>query len=239
MARTVNAEEFAAKRGQILDIAGRHLDTVGYERLSIQDVRREIGMSNGAFYHYFTSKSALLIAYVERGQDELDGAFRAIVADPGLSAPEKFRRFFAALQQRRSDRRALIADLARVWFADDNAVVRERTDQVIVERRAPLLSAIVRQGVTEGVFTASHPDQVGRVVLAISRGMGEAVLRAMLALAEDPAAEQHLDEVVAGGAAMAEAIERVLGCTSALLERPDANTVRGWVAALTTERTST
>jgi hypothetical protein len=39
-----------------------------------------------------------------------------------------------------------------------------------------LLNAIVRQGIREGVFTTSYPDQAGQVILSITRGMGNVVL---------------------------------------------------------------
>jgi len=232
MVRTVNEEESTAKRNEILDIAQRHIDTKGYERMSIQDIRRELGMSNGAFYHYFDSKAALLTAYIERGQDDLDKVFRAIVEDPSLSARDKFQRFFASLNRARRNQQAFLADLLRVWFADDNAIVREKTDEVIVARRAPLLNAIVRQGVQEGVFTTPYPDQAGQVILSITRGMGNVVLKLILAFEQEPDALHYIDEIVAASAAMAEAIERVLGSSVRILDRPDAQAVKGWMVAL-------
>jgi AcrR family transcriptional regulator len=232
MARTVNEEEFTAKRNEILDIAQRHIDTKGYEQMSIQDIRRELGMSNGAFYHYFDSKAALLAAYIERGQDDLDKVFRAIVEDPSLSARDKFQRFFATLNRTRRNQQAFLADLVRVWFADDNAIVREKTDEVIVQRRAPLLNAIVRQGVQEGVFTTPYPDQAGQVLLSITRGMGNVVLKLILAFEQERDALHYIDEIVAASAAMAEAIERVLGSSVRIFDRPDAQAVKGWMVAL-------
>src|SRR5215813_5003396 len=97
MARTVNEEEYTTKRNEILDVAQRLVFTKGYERMSIQDILDALKISKGAFYHYFDSKAALLEAYIERGQDDLDKVCSAIVDDPSLSAPDKLRRFFTAL----------------------------------------------------------------------------------------------------------------------------------------------
>jgi AcrR family transcriptional regulator len=239
MARSVKEEEYTAKRNEILDVAQRLVFTKGYERMSIQDILDALGISKGAFYHYFDSKAALLEAYIERGQDDLDVRFRTIVEDPGLSALDKFQRFFATLDQTRRAQQAFLADLIRVWFADDNAIVREKTDEVIVQRRAPLLNAIVRQGVQEGVFTTPYPDQAGQVILAITGGMGNEVLKLILAYEQEPDALPSIDEIVAASAAMAEAIERVLGSSVRILDRPDAQTVKGWMAALRREAAPT
>ena len=119
----------------------------------------------------------------------------------------------------------------RVWFADDNAIVREKTDEVIVRRRAPLLNAIVRQGIREGVFTTPYPDQAGQVILSLTRGMGNVALKLILAFEQDRSARHYVDDIVAASAALAEAIERVLGSSERILDRPDAQAVQAWLDA--------
>jgi AcrR family transcriptional regulator len=230
MTRMVKEKEYAAKRNEILDAAQQLVFTKGYEQMSIQDILDVLAISKGAFYHYFDSKSALLEAFIERGQDDLDRVFRGIVEDPNLSALDKFRRFFAALDRIRSAQQVVIAEVMRVWFADDNAIVREKTDEVIVRRRAPFLNAIVRQGIQEGVFTTPFPDQAGLLILSITGGMGNAALRLILAFEQEPEQTRYLDEIVATSAASAEAIERVLGASSTCLDRPTADDVKAWLA---------
>jgi AcrR family transcriptional regulator len=223
-------KEYAVRRGEILDAAQRLIYTKGYEKLTIRDILDALQISNGAFYHYFASKSELLAAIIERGQDGLDKEFRVIVDDPELSAIDKFRRFFGALDRTRSTHQALIADVMRIWFADDNAIVREKTDELIVQRRAPLLNAIVRQGIQEGVFTTPYPDQAGQVILSITRGMGNAVLKLVLAFEQEREQEHYIEKIVATNAASAEAIERLLGASSPCLERLNAEDVKAWLA---------
>jgi AcrR family transcriptional regulator len=227
MARIV--KEYAVRRDEILEAAQRLIYTKGYEKLTIRDILDELQISNGAFYHYFDAKSMLLEAIIERGQDDLDKQFRSVVDDPGLPALEKFRRFFDTLDRTRTAQQTLIGDVMRIWFADDNAIVREKTNAVFVERRAPLLNAIVRQGVREGVFTTPYPEQAGQVILSITRGMQDAVLRLILAFEQEPEQLHYIDEIVAASAASAEAIERVLGASSTCVNRPTAEEVKVWL----------
>jgi hypothetical protein len=133
------------------------------------------------------------------------------------------------LDRTRSTQQALIADVMRVWFADDNAIVREKTDEVIVQRRAPLLNTIVRQGIQEGAFTTPYPDQAGQVILSITRGMGNAVLKLVLAFEQEPEQPHYIEDIVATNAASAEAIERLLGAASPCLDRPNAEEVKAWM----------
>lgn len=223
-------KEYAVRRDEILDAAQQLIYTKGYEKLTIRDILDALQISNGAFYHYFDLKSMLLEAIIERGQDDLDKDFRAIVDDPNLSALDKLQRFFAVLDRSRIAQQTLIADLMRVWFADDNAIVREKTDAVFVQRRAPLLNTIVRQGIQEGVFTTPYPDQAGQTILSITRGMGNAVLKLVLAFDQEREQQHYIDDIVATNAASAEAIERVLGASSACVYRPTAEDVKAWLA---------
>jgi AcrR family transcriptional regulator len=238
MTRVVKEKEYAAKRNEILDAAQRLVFTKGYEQMSIQDILDVLSISKGAFYHYFDSKPALLEAFIERGQDNLDKAFRLIVDDPNLSAIDKFQRFFATLDRLRIEQKAFLADVARVWFADDNAIVREKTDEVIVKRRAPLLAAIVRQGVQEGVFTTPYPDQAGIVILSITRGMGNALVKLMLAFERARDELHYIDDIIATASASAEAIERVLGTSTQIVARPDAEAVQAWGIGLNEDAVS-
>jgi AcrR family transcriptional regulator len=232
MVRVVKEKEYAVKRNDILDAAQRLVYAKGYERMTIQDILEDLQISKGALYHYFDSKAALLEALIERGQPEVEQALRSIVDDLHMSALEKLKQYFAMLDRVRLAQRALIVDLLHIWFADDNAIVREKADEMIVQRRAPLLNAIVRQGIEEGVFTTPYPDQAGEIILAITRGMGNILLKIILAFEQDRGQLHYIDDMVANTAASAEAIERVLGAPSNSLYRPDAEAVKGWLALL-------
>ncbi|MGD0006240.1 MAG: helix-turn-helix domain-containing protein, partial [Anaerolineaceae bacterium] len=66
MARIVKEDEYNVRRNEILESAQRFVYTRGYEQMAIQDILDDLQISKGAFYHYFTSKQALLEALIER-----------------------------------------------------------------------------------------------------------------------------------------------------------------------------
>lgn len=235
MARTVNEQEFAAKRNEILDAAQRHIFSKGFEQMSIQEIRREIGMSNGAFYHYFMSKPALLEALVERGQDEAEAILLPIIHDPDLPALEKLQRFLGTFDRLRAAQQTLVIDLLRVWNSDDNAIVRQKVDDMIVERREPLLTEIILQGIQESVFAPSYPELASEIILSLLRGMRNTHMKSMLSL-DGGSDEAHcIEEVVTAHAAYMDAIEHVLGAPTKSLYRTEAEAVKVWVTALKTK----
>lgn len=81
MARTVNKEEYTAKRNEILDAAQRFVYTKGYERMTIHDILADLKISSGTFYHYFDSKPAVLEAFIERIKEETEKPLLPIVHD--------------------------------------------------------------------------------------------------------------------------------------------------------------
>lgn len=232
MARTVKPEAFAAKRKEILDATQRLILTKGYEQMSIQDILDEIQISSGAFHHYFDSRRTLLEAFIEQIKQETEKPLLPIVHHPNLSAIEKFQGFFDTLDRLRSVRQADVIKLGRVWYTDDNALVRQKVDEAICAQRAPLLTAIVQQGIQEGVFTTAYPDQAGEIILSLLQRMGYTHARLLLAFEHEHGEEERIEKIVTIHAAYMEAIERVLGAPPRSFARTDAAAVKVWVVAL-------
>ena len=58
-------------RQQIMAAAVKCFDERGYSETSIADIMNEAGLGVGTFYNYFASKEELLLAMLERIEDEL------------------------------------------------------------------------------------------------------------------------------------------------------------------------
>jgi AcrR family transcriptional regulator len=232
MARPVKPEAVAAKRKDILDAAQRLVMTKGYEHMSIQDVLDEVQMSSGAFHHYFDSRGALLEAFVERVKQEAEKPLLPIIHDPKLSAVEKLQGIFDILDRLRTVHKADLVRLARVWYTDANALVRLKVDEAVFQQRAPLLTAIVRQGVREGTFTAAYPEQAGEILMSLLQSMGNTHAQLLLLFERERDERRCTEEIVATHAAYLDAIERVLGVLSHSFSRTDPEAVKIWMAAL-------
>jgi AcrR family transcriptional regulator len=226
MARTVKEHEHAAKRNDILAAAQRLVYTTGYEQMTIQDLLDDLQISKGAFYHYFDSKRALLEALIQRMVDEVIVHLLPIVHDPNLPTLEKLKRYFAALFRWRTEQKDVLLALLRGWYTDDNAIVREKARAAMLARFTPLLTAIITQGIQEGVVTtSSYPTQVAHVVTLLRMGLSEAL--AELLLAFDPH-RNDLDPIASTIAVFSDAIERILGAPKGSLTLADAEVLKGW-----------
>jgi AcrR family transcriptional regulator len=173
MARTLDLEAHTLRRDEFVDVALRLMQLKGWDQTSIQDVLSELDASKGAFYHYFDSKAALLEAVIERMTDAATVSITPIVDDPSLTALDKFEGVFAELARWKGERTELLLAILEVWRADDNAIVREKFRQGIATHMAPPMSRIVAQGLAEGRFVTSAPDDVARVLVSFFQSTNE------------------------------------------------------------------
>jgi AcrR family transcriptional regulator len=232
MARSVKHEVHASKRNDILDVAQRLIYTKGYEQMSIQDVLDALKISKGAFYHYFDSKPALLEALIARLQLEVEGIVIPIVRDASVPALPKLQRIFDTSVRWKTAHKAYLLAFLRVWYLDDNAIVRQKATATMFERVAPLLAEVLRQGIDEGTFDANDPEQVAVVALSIMVGLGESFARELLALSPGQAGQRRLESrerLERILTAYARALERVLGLSPGRLELMDARSLDEWV----------
>jgi AcrR family transcriptional regulator len=232
VARTVNVAEHAARRDEILDAAQRLILSTGYERLTVHDILDDLQISKGAFYHYFDSKPAVIEALTTRLVSDSERALAPIVEDPGMGALEKLRGFFGQIIRWKSERQNLFVAMLPVWYAPDNLAFRLLVDRESARRTAPLLSAIVRQGVDEGRFVTAYPDQAGPIIFSIIQALQDAMAQRLLDVWHRSPSSSSVKEMVNTHGAHMEAIERYLGVPTKTLNRVDARAVKSWIAAL-------
>jgi AcrR family transcriptional regulator len=226
MARIVKEEEYALRRNDILNVAQHLLQTKGYGQMSIQDILDELKISKGAFYHYFDSKHALLEATIESIIDEIEKVATPIVSDPDMSAVEKLERVFSTISGWKTAQIPYYMDLLYVWYADDNAIVRQKVETVSIKRVGPMINEVIYQGIREGVFNPSHPSLLVNLILTILTQFGNTL--AMMIITKDPSRKDPrvIQEM---SAAYTDAIERLLGMPKETLQLYDLDILMTWM----------
>jgi AcrR family transcriptional regulator len=215
------------RRQEILEVAQRLVTSKGYEQMTIEDILAELHISKGAFYHYFDSKADLLEALIIRMRDDASRVLLPILEDPSLPALQKFQRWFETASQWKTARKDYLLSLIQVWYRDDNAVVRLKLRGDMLAWISPWLTAVVRQGIEEGVFTTRFPEHVGQVVYSLLYDLGDRLAAGVLS---GRSGEKDFDDARRAAEAFADAIERALGARPGTLPLVDANLLREWYA---------
>jgi AcrR family transcriptional regulator len=236
MARLKKEDEYLAKRNEILNAAQSLIFTKGYEQMSIQDIIAALGISKGAFYHYFDSKPDLLDALTQRTQEQAIAVIEPILSDPTLSALQKLQVYFSSLARWKTARKDYLLALLRNYYADENSLVRQKAFTTGAQYFTPHLSRVLSQGVQEGVFRIDDPQISAQVVMSIFIGLGEAVAQKMLAQLDNPidphSALRDMSDITAAYNA---ALERVLGAPPNSFVLFDEDTMRAWLFDETTK----
>lgn len=218
MARRVKPEEYAARRGKILDAALELIRDKGYERMTIEDVLAKVQLSKGALYHYFGSKQALLEGIVDAMAESASRPLQTVVADTGLDAAAKLRAYFRASATWKADNPQTVAILMHLW-RDENALFRQKLAKESMRTSVPMLEAVIRQGCDEGVFDVEFPHEAAMFIAGL-----DGVLADAFAVATERDGSPAID--VSGPRAQRvigaylQAIERILGLPDGALASP-------------------
>ena len=225
MARMIKREEYDLRRNNIIEAAGRLVYTKGYEQMSIQDILDDVHISKGAFYHYFSSKQALLEALIEQMALQVIQLLVPIVQDDRLPATEKLHHVFDAASRWKTDRKEALLSLVTVWYADENAILRQKAQEALLPPIATMLTDIIYQGVREGVFHVAFPNQISGIIFSLLQNFGDTLIALIVQQESNP---ENLQRLEALSASHQDAMERILGAEPGSLPLFDTAILREW-----------
>jgi AcrR family transcriptional regulator len=230
MARIVKEEEYSARRKEILDAALQFVYTKGYEKMTIQDILDKLQISKGAFYHYFDSKAAVLEAVVEQmATEQVEPVFHSIVEDPDLPAIEKLHRYFQMSTNWKTSNKALLMQLMKTWYSDENALARQKMLAMTSQHIAPFFTEIVKQGVREGIFTTPYPEVASRVIINLIYDL--AYTSGHIFISAEAGQSGTLQEAETLFAAYSDVMERILGAPKGSIQPMTDEAIQAWFSA--------
>ncbi|MCP4415008.1 MAG: TetR/AcrR family transcriptional regulator, partial [Chloroflexi bacterium] len=201
--------------------------TKGYENTSINDIIQAIGVSKGAFYHHFDSKTAVLEAIVTQIMREIHNNLQAITADESLTAIPKWQKMMQHTNSWTIERKAELIATNRLMRMDENILLRHKFRLNMSKIVVAETSKIVAQGVEEGVFNVEHIEETAVILFAIIETLSEKVNDLLL----NP--DQYSDPVTIAlqkNVAVQTAVERLLGAPSGSIPIIDDETLIAWFA---------
>ncbi len=212
------AKDYDERKAEFLDTAmGLFLER-GYDDTSVNAIIDAVGVSKGAFYHYFSTKEDLLDELAARAGEQAMALTAPVVEDPGLTAIEKMNEMFARTNAFKAQNRELMITLARVFYSDRNALLRARMTRRSVEVTAPALARIFAQGKAEGTMSVAHPAQTAVLILELGATVVSGFARKLGEIDRDPTIA---DELLLSMEVYTESVERVLGIASGSLKLVD------------------
>jgi AcrR family transcriptional regulator len=225
VARPVHEAEREARINEMLDAAQRLIYTKGYDHMTVQDLLDALDMSKGAFYYYFDSKQALLEAMVTRMVSQMTDAIAPVVADETMPALDRLEAIFRMAVGWKSRRLDLLVGLVRVWYDEDNALMREKLTRIAHERFGAILKAVIAQGIAEGCIHTDYPDLAGGIAVDLLQCLSAEIARCLISWDRLEDGPRRLERLIDAYTAT---IERLLGVAPGSIHLVDPAVLHAW-----------
>jgi TetR/AcrR family transcriptional regulator, cholesterol catabolism regulator len=220
------------RRAEMLDRALGLFLKRGYDNVSLNDLIAESGVSKGAFYHWFSSKDALIIALAERSVNEQLTAVDRALAQCGGNALDRLNMVLQAgfdVKMRMGTPEHLVAMVS--LLGPENAHLYGRIVRAGEDLFRPMLTKVIFDGVAEGIFDTFDPEGVADMIQALAARTNSKILD-VVGAADEPAREHAIEVLTTRFRLHGLAIDRILGLPDASVTVLTRDQVESMVAAL-------
>ncbi len=124
----------------------------GYENTTIKDIIEELGVTKGAFYHYFVSKEAIIIEIAREFTLRAARIVKGIFERPGLTAVEKMNLAFDSLNEFKIRESELRNQVKGALQSEENLKLQYMLSNSMKRELGPLYADLIENGYKEGVL---------------------------------------------------------------------------------------
>ncbi|MGX1828075.1 TetR/AcrR family transcriptional regulator [Paenibacillus taichungensis] len=161
MARNKHPEQTVQ---QILNVAAQLFTDKGFEKTSIQDIIVTLGMSKGAVYHHFRSKEEILDAVMEQQFNYSAQMLDQLVTNTTTTPARE--KLIQILEYVVSDQQAHSLDhVLRTQIKNPVFIVRGIQQAVRID--APVIAAILKEGIIDGSIQTEDPEACAEVFMML------------------------------------------------------------------------
>jgi len=154
-------KEHNERRNEILDVAGKLFAIKGYEKCTVNDILKEIGIAKGTFYYYFKSKEEILDAIIMRVTDMIVERAAEAAENAKLTPEIKLLSIFMSMQVKSE----VGDEIADELHQPENALMQQKSLNSIIKGVTPILTAVIDEGIAKGVFHTDFPRQYMQIFL--------------------------------------------------------------------------
>jgi len=225
MARIVKDPD--ERRSELIAAAQELFYTKGYERTSVSDIVKAVGVAQGTFYYYFDSKAAILQAIVDEAIAQMVASLHEIIADETLTAIPKWQKALQVANNWKIEHKDEMLQVSRLLRREENLLLRHRLRTERAKVLVDEMAKIIAQGVKEGVFDTQFMPETAEIMVSIIASFSDT----MNELVFNP--EKYDDPkalALRKKATVQTAIERLLGAPTGSMPIIDDETLIAWFA---------
>ncbi len=161
------AKESKIRKREFIDTAIQIFSTKGYEKSSINDILKKMKITKGSFYYHFKSKEDLLNAVVDDLTEGIERAVCKTAENKTLSASEKLGKLYQVMIEYRKANKQTYNQLFELQKRSDNAFLMSKFHKKTLSANIKHLQKIIEQGISEGVFNISDPQEAAELYIRL------------------------------------------------------------------------
>lgn len=154
----------ANKKDFILDTAQELFMEQGFDQTSISQILEATQIARGTLYYYFSSKEEIMDAIIERTIERAFTASQAFADNRELTIIERLVGSMAALNLNHQEGKEVLLHLNQ----PQNALLHEKTNQILLERAPQILLPIIQDGIAAGDMRTDYPYESLEMILTYS-----------------------------------------------------------------------
>ncbi|MFX1293714.1 MAG: TetR/AcrR family transcriptional regulator [Promethearchaeota archaeon] len=158
----------------------------GYQKITVQSVIDKLGVSKGAFYHYFNSKQDLLDIIIFHFVKNISKILEKIVEDEKLDALEKLNKLIVTAKEYKAAQKELNIEFIRQWRQGLISLNEPRIFKKYIKIIRPIWQKVIDQGVKEGIFNIPYPNEITDLIIHISNYFNTSLAKLVIDIGKKP-----------------------------------------------------
>ncbi len=122
----------------------------GYDSTTIKDIIDTMGVSKGAFYHYFESKEDVISTLAKEYADRAIGIMKRIASRADLSVIGKINLAFQSINQYKAGSEEERTKLKDAFYGEENLKLEKRIFNSFKDVSIDLFQQLIEEGIEEG-----------------------------------------------------------------------------------------
>ena len=152
------------RRQEILDCARRVFSRHGFEKATMDDIARSVGLKKGSLYYYYESKDALVSDVISREGEKLVTSIKDEVGKVD-DIRGKILKFVSVRLDFFGNLYGILKPTVRIILAMRPTYYQYSRD--IFEKEVDMLAGLINQGIRSGIFNECNCRHIAGVILNI------------------------------------------------------------------------
>lgn len=193
---------------ELLNAAKELFYEKGYDDTSVNSITEKVGVSKGAFYHYFQSKEDVLEEVTNQYIEKEIKITRETANDTRLNAREKINRLINEVLVHKALNKDERQKISNVFEHEGNIKFLRKLADNKIRILNPLYRAIIEEGSRDGYFDTIFPEEAAEQVIHLVIILNSMITKLASGIGEKP---DNIKVIKIKVEAYQEAIARILG----------------------------